>query len=72
MPNKKLAKRAAALQACIKLHQLKELDDNLLPKRRIFVESDFSNLFAHYPKEKEPLAGTNTSVREHKNEVNEQ
>jgi endoribonuclease Dicer len=35
MPSKKLAKRAAALKMCIKLHELKELDDlHLLPIRQ--------------------------------------
>lgn len=34
MPTKRLAKRAAALKMCIKLHELKELDDlHLLPVR---------------------------------------
>ncbi|KAF7283787.1 hypothetical protein GWI33_022827 [Rhynchophorus ferrugineus] len=69
MSNTKLAKRAAALRACVKLHQIKELDDNLLPKKRAFAEEDFRDLFLHYPKLKEPLAGTNKCVREHKNEV---
>lgn len=30
-PSKKLAKKIAAYQACVELHKLKELDDNLLP-----------------------------------------
>jgi len=31
MPSLELAKRAAALEACKKLHQIKELDDYMLP-----------------------------------------
>ncbi len=35
MPTKRLAKRAVALSACIRLHELKELDDiHLLPITR--------------------------------------
>ena len=33
MPSKKQAKMAAALKACERLHEIGELDDDLLPKR---------------------------------------
>ena len=35
MPRKNLAKMAAALDACIELHKIGELDDNLLPVRNL-------------------------------------
>ena len=35
MPRKNLAKMAAALEACKKLHEIGELDDNLLPVRSL-------------------------------------
>jgi hypothetical protein len=34
MPTKKLAKRAAALETCILLHKMKELNEHLLPRGR--------------------------------------
>ena len=42
MPSKRLAKRAAALELCIRLHQLKELDDeHLLPIELEDLESEY-------------------------------
>lgn len=38
MPRKKLAKMAAAYRACIELHKMKELDDDLLPVRSLTDE----------------------------------
>lgn len=38
MPRKNLAKMAAALEACKKLHEIGELDDNLLPVRSLSDE----------------------------------
>ncbi|KAK9882155.1 hypothetical protein WA026_019672 [Henosepilachna vigintioctopunctata] len=58
MRRKKTAKRAAALQACILLHQAGELTDSLIPAERIIQEEDISFLFEHYPKVKEEGAGT--------------
>ena len=42
MPSKRLAKSSAALQLCIRLHQMKELDDeHLLPINQEDLESEF-------------------------------
>ena len=38
MPRKNLAKMAAALEACKKLHEIGELDNNLLPVRSLSDE----------------------------------
>ena len=36
MPSQKLAKRSTAMEACIKLHELKQFDDaHLLPRSRL-------------------------------------
>ena len=45
MPTKKLAKRAAALEACKRLHQVGELNNNLLPVGSKCKELDSSELF---------------------------
>lgn len=57
MKNKKLAKRAAAYEACIQLYHHGELTENLSPKENTVEETDVSFLFPHYPKEKETGAG---------------
>lgn len=42
MPSKRLAKRSAALQLCIRLHEMKELDDeHLLPIELEDLESEY-------------------------------
>lgn len=69
MRNLKSAKRAAALSACEKLHKLGELDDHLLPKKYDIANEDVGFLFKHYPKVKEPMAGTNKNKRAHKKQV---
>ncbi|KAL1509005.1 hypothetical protein ABEB36_003814 [Hypothenemus hampei] len=69
MPCLKLAKRAAALSACIKLYEIGELDKHLLPKKQVIPEDDVSFLFKHYPSEKEPTAGTNKNKRKHKKKI---
>ncbi|XP_057660796.1 endoribonuclease Dicer [Diorhabda carinulata] len=66
MVSKKLAKRAAAMVACIKLHKAGELDDHLVPKKNIVKEEDVDFLFSHYPKEKDPTAGNLKTKRLHK------
>ncbi|KAJ3665477.1 hypothetical protein Zmor_000970 [Zophobas morio] len=71
MRNKKNAKRGAALAACIKLHKIGELDDDLLPVRREFNEEDVSYLFEHWPKEKEGDAGNKKKKRLHDKEISE-
>lgn len=66
MRNKKLAKRAAAMAACIELHKAGELDDHLIPKKNIVKDEDVNFLFGHYPKEKDPTAGNLKTRRLHK------
>lgn len=51
------AKKAAALEACKRLHQIGELDDHLLPKKQILCDEDVQFLFKHYPDVKEEKAG---------------
>lgn len=53
MANIKLAKKAAALQACIELHKCNELDDNLRPAPKIIKEEDVAYLFKHHPPKSE-------------------
>ncbi|EEZ99277.1 dicer-2 isoform X1 [Tribolium castaneum] len=69
MHNKKDAKRAAALVACIKLHQCGELDNNLLPWKKQLDEADVSYLFTHWPQEKESDAGNKKKKRLHDKEI---
>ncbi|CAH0552970.1 unnamed protein product [Brassicogethes aeneus] len=69
MSNAKDAKRAAALRACILLHQCGELDDHLMPKKQEVTEEDVSFLFTHYPAVKEANAGTKNKRRLHKKQV---
>lgn len=57
MRSLKDAKKAAALEACKRLHQIGELDDHLLPKKPVLCEEDVRFLFQHFPKEKENKAG---------------
>ncbi|RZC41351.1 Dicer-2 [Asbolus verrucosus] len=69
MSNKKDAKRAAALQACIKLHKCGELDNDLLPLKKEFNEEDVSFLFEHFPADKENDAGNKKKKRLHNKET---
>ncbi|XP_050314250.1 endoribonuclease Dicer isoform X2 [Anthonomus grandis grandis] len=69
MGSQKSAKRAAALYACIKLHQIGELDEHLLPKKNILEPETIDFLFTHYPVVKEPIAGTNKNRRLHKLQI---
>lgn len=69
MPNKKLAKRAAALKACILLHKCGELNDNLLPVLKDVKEEDVNFLFTFWPKTKEEKAGFKTKKRMHPKQV---
>lgn len=57
MKSIKNAKRAAALEACKRLHRIGELDDHLLPRKEELCEEDVSFLFPHYPMVKEEKAG---------------
>ena len=62
MPRKNLAKMAAALYACIELHKLGELDDNLLPVRCLSDDESESE------EEEEESAGKNRGKEEQRNE----
>ncbi|CAG9823241.1 unnamed protein product [Phaedon cochleariae] len=53
MKTVKQAKKAAALKACVKLHEIGELDEQLLPKKHEFKVEDVSFLFEHYPTSEE-------------------
>lgn len=70
MRNKRQAKRAAALVACEKLHQIGELDDNLRPIKRTELGGETEFLFKHWPVAKENTAGNRKSARLHKIHVN--
>ena len=59
MPRKNLAKMAAALCACIELHKIGELDDNLLPVRILSDdESESEEEDDESPGKKRKKAGT--------------
>lgn len=68
MGKTKLAKRAAALQACIRLHKMGELDDNLKPKH-LSIDEDTGFLFKHWPAMNDKGAGNTKTKRMHKKEV---
>ena len=68
MPSKKQAKMAAALKACELLHNIGELDDNLLPKQTLSdEESDLEEEAA--ADRKEPKAGTKKRKRRYRRKV---
>lgn len=69
MGSVKDAKKAAALEACIRLHKMGELDDHLLPIRGIVNEEDVGYLFKHYPNIREEKVGIASNRRLHKIEV---
>ncbi|KAJ8678833.1 hypothetical protein QAD02_014620 [Eretmocerus hayati] len=52
-----IAKRSAAMKACIKLHHLGEFDDNLLPKRVEDVLKNTDYLFPFMEEEEEQVPG---------------
>ena len=62
------AKRSAALKACIELFKLKELNENLLPRKNEDVENETNWLFPHWRKEKiieGSIPGTHSKKRYH-------
>ena len=70
MPSKKQAKMAAALKACKRLHEIGELDDDLLPKRTLSDEkSDLEEEAAAESGGKKPKAGTKKRRRRYKRKV---
>lgn len=65
--NLKSAKRSAALNACIKLHEAGELDSGLLPIKYTsvdFEEDDVKEIFPNW-RDDSPKAGTKKRVRKH-------
>jgi endoribonuclease Dicer len=72
MPSKKLAKRAVALQACILLHKMGELNENLLPKECKDSPLDHPELYPLYVEVKAgdiPQPGSNKRKRHYCKEV---
>lgn len=66
MANLKVAKRAAALEMCKTLHQVGELNDNLLPNTKYLEESDMNDLLPLWESEEqgsEAKSGTNKRTR---------
>lgn len=71
MKSKKMAKRAAALETCKRLHQLGELDENLLPAEHKDPTETCSELFPLYKEETEgdmPQRGSNKRKEQYKKE----
>lgn len=63
-----IAKRSAALKACIELHKIGELNDNLLPRKPEDIELHTKHLFPHFVEDKDNtdgVPGTNTKKRQH-------
>jgi hypothetical protein len=64
------AKRSAALKSCIKLHELGELTDNLIPTSTDTIIENLDYLFPHWIDEDDSLRGTYKKKQGHKLEVN--
>lgn len=69
MPNKKNAKRSAALQACVLLHQFGELDNMLQPKPHDVVDENVTYYFMHWPTIQEKDAGNTKKRRTYSRKV---
>ena len=70
MPRKNLAKMAAALYACIELHKIGELDDNLLPVRNLSDdESESEEEDDESPGKERKKAGTKKRKRVYERKV---
>lgn len=69
MRSKKFAKRTAALNACIQLHKIGELNDDLVPIKRSTPDPSTNFLFTHWPEEKENHAGMNKNIRYYNKKV---
>ena len=70
MPRKNLAKMAAALYACMKLHKIGELDDNLLPVRNLSDDkSESEEEDDESPGKKRTKAGTKKRKRIYERKV---
>ena len=71
MLSKNQAKMAAALEACKRLHEIGELDDDLLPKRTLSdEESDLEEEEAAAESDgKAPKAGTKKRRRRYRRKV---
>ena len=72
MPTKKLAKRAAALETCKRLHKLGELNEHLLPVDHDDPKEACGELFPLYKEETEedvPQRGSGKRKQQYKKEV---
>jgi hypothetical protein len=73
MPSKKLAKRAAALETCKRLHQMGQLNENLLPvEHEDMSKETCSELFPLYQEEIEesvPQRGSSKRKQQYNKEV---
>jgi endoribonuclease Dicer len=74
MPSKKMAKRAVALETCKRLHQLGELNENLLPVEHKDTVEACAELFPLYKEEEEngdnvAQRGSNKRKEQYKKEV---
>jgi endoribonuclease Dicer len=72
MQTKKLAKRAAALETCIKLYEMGELSEHLLPRDRqetLLTCPELFLLFREEEMEDGPPPGTRKRKRAYRKEV---
>ncbi|XP_031782799.1 endoribonuclease Dicer [Nasonia vitripennis] len=63
-----IAKRSAALKACIKLYEIGELNDHLKPRKPEDIELHTKHLFPYYVADKDTtdgMPGTNSKKRHH-------
>jgi len=72
MKSKKMAKRAVALETCKRLHELGELNENLLPVEHENPVESCAELFTLYQEETEnnmPQRGSNKRKEQYRKEV---
>jgi hypothetical protein len=72
MDSKKMAKRAAALETCKRLHELGELNENLLPVEHEYPIEACAELFPMYREETEndvPQRGSSKRKEQYRKEV---
>ena len=69
MPRRNLAKMAAAFYACVELHKIGELDDNLLPVRSLSDDESESEEEEEGSEEKREKSGTKKRKRVYQRKV---
>lgn len=69
MWTKDKAKQACALEACIMLHQMGELNHHLNPSEHCAIDANTDFLFTHWPETKESEAGNTKKRRPYKRMV---